>query len=194
MFTKGFWKWVLVGGLVSSTFLGAKAQSIKELEKDCQSGNPNACAKLRYIYVEVGDTQKNRPKRADTETQYIKELEKACRKGDAKSCMELGDMYAEGKGVPQDYTKAITLHRPRLQRTGLNLPFQGWLSPNLPLHLESQPPQAYSLHSKGFLTFARLFSLSLPLYELHRLLWAPANHTGLWRALRNFEESWQIKQ
>ena len=39
-----------------------------------------------------------------------------------------------------------------------------------------------------------LFSLSLPLYELHRLLWAPANHTGLWRALRNFEESWQIKQ
>ena len=27
MFTKGFWKWVLVGGLVSSTFLGAKAQS-----------------------------------------------------------------------------------------------------------------------------------------------------------------------
>ena len=40
MFTKGFWKWVLVGGLVSSTFLGAKAQSIKELEKDCQSGNP----------------------------------------------------------------------------------------------------------------------------------------------------------
>ena len=98
MFTKGFWKWVLVGGLVSSTFLGAKAQSIKELEKDCQSGNPNACAKLRYIYVEAGDTQKNRPKRADTETQYIKELEKACRKGDAKSCMELGDMYAEGKG------------------------------------------------------------------------------------------------
>lgn len=111
MFTKGFWKWVLVGGLVSSTFLGAKAQSIKELEKDCQSGNPNACAKLRYIYVEAGDTQKNRPKRADTETQYIKELEKACRKGDAKSCMELGDMYAEGKGVPQDYTKAITLYR-----------------------------------------------------------------------------------
>ena len=44
----------------SSTFLGAKAQSIKELEKDCQTGNPNACAKLRYIYVEVGDTQKNR--------------------------------------------------------------------------------------------------------------------------------------
>ena len=50
MFTKGFWKWVLVGGLVSSTFLGAKAQSIKELEKDCQSGNPNACAKLRGDY------------------------------------------------------------------------------------------------------------------------------------------------
>ena len=33
MFTKGFWKWVLVGGLVSSTFLGAIAQSIKDIER-----------------------------------------------------------------------------------------------------------------------------------------------------------------
>jgi len=40
MFTKGFWKWVLVGGLVSSTFLGAKAQSIKELKKTANLETP----------------------------------------------------------------------------------------------------------------------------------------------------------
>lgn len=43
--------------------------------------------------------------------QSIEGLESACKRGDAKSCIELGDMYAEGRGVPQDYRKAISLYR-----------------------------------------------------------------------------------
>ncbi|HCO38838.1 MAG TPA: hypothetical protein DIT36_02480 [Aquificaceae bacterium] len=43
--------------------------------------------------------------------QDIKSLEQACERGDAKSCMELGNMYAEGKGIKQDYAKAISFYK-----------------------------------------------------------------------------------
>ncbi len=39
----------------------------------------------------------------------VKELEKACDGGDIRSCSKLGFMYADGKGVKQDYFKAVEL-------------------------------------------------------------------------------------
>lgn len=38
-------------------------------------------------------------------------LEKAAQRGDATAQYEIGRLYADGKGVPQDYTKAITWYQ-----------------------------------------------------------------------------------
>lgn len=62
---------------------------------------------VNVVLAEDKNAVNNISKKEDT----ILTLEKSCDIGDTKGCVLLGAMYEEGKGVRQDYFKAIELYK-----------------------------------------------------------------------------------
>jgi hypothetical protein len=70
-------------------------ESGKNFGRACDLGTPNACASLVAL-VQHDGPDVFRP---------------ACGRGDGESCFVLASLYYVGKGVPKDYTSAVTLFR-----------------------------------------------------------------------------------
>ena len=91
--------------LISTSLLFADTNDLPKLYLEkCNKGNLNACNDLGDLYYNGVSGVK---------IDYIKAYELysfACDKNSFDGCINLADMYAEGKGVKQNYDKALTIY------------------------------------------------------------------------------------
>jgi TPR repeat protein len=83
--------WIMVAMSVSLSAGGLKAQ-----KRQCRAGNINRCMDVGVYYAS-----------RDRGAQAAPWLGRACDRGMADACDDLAFLYANGKGIRQNYTKAM---------------------------------------------------------------------------------------
>ena len=96
--------YVLLYAFITFFSSTVNAQSLNQLQNECNQGNITSCQTLRSIYNSGQNVSKNKFK-------SFKQFQRACDSGDLDGCVSLGMMYEKGIGVRKDKYKAAEIYR-----------------------------------------------------------------------------------